>query len=80
MGYHTYIIQKGKLGQFSKIAEEFEELSDAVDQNNPVLELCECCDLIGAIEAFTKKHYNVTLEDLIKMKDCTADAFKKGER
>lgn len=30
MGYHKLEITKGVLGQFSKITEEYEELSDAV--------------------------------------------------
>ena len=79
MGYHTIKIEKGKLGEFSKIQEEFSELQDAVKQQNPLLELCECADLVGAIEAFICK-YNISLDDLIKMMNCTKSAFEEGER
>lgn len=79
MGYHTTKIKKGELGEFSKIQEEFEELTDAISQNNPLLELCECADLIGAIEAYIIK-YNITLIDLIKMMNCTKEAFIEGSR
>lgn len=80
MGYHKYTIPKGELGEFSKIIEEFEELEDAVDQKVKVLIICELCDLIGAIEAFSTKHFNLTLEDLMKMKDLTKKAFEEGKR
>lgn len=79
MGYHKHKIIKGVLGEFSKIREEFQELQDAVEQGNPVLELCELCDLVGTIEAYAKK-YNVSLDELIKMKDCTKSAFEDGHR
>lgn len=52
MGYHTRQIAKGKLGEFSKIVEEIEELRDGVAQKCAMLCLCELCDLIGAIEAY----------------------------
>jgi hypothetical protein len=79
MGYHKQKIEKGVLGKFSKIKEEFLELQDAHDQKNPVLELCELCDLIGAIEAYSSK-YNITLDDLIAMKKLTQSAFIEGKR
>lgn len=79
MGYHKRKIKKGVLGEFSKIREEFEELEDAKKQNSPVLELCEMCDLIGAIEAYANK-YNMTLKDLLEMKNATSRAFKDGTR
>jgi hypothetical protein len=37
-------------------------------------------DLIGAIEAYAEKRYNLTLDDLIKMKDLTKSAFVEGKR
>ncbi len=80
MSYHTRKINKGVLGYFSKIREEFEELEDAVIQQNPILELCECSDLIGAIEAFVSQKYKLTLYDLIKMKNATKSAFESGDR
>ncbi len=80
MGYHSKHIKKGDLGHFSKIREEFTELEDAWGQDNPVLELCELADLIGAIEAYSLNNYDISLNDLIKMKDATKSAFESGER
>jgi hypothetical protein len=37
------------------------------------------CDLIGAIEAYAEK-FNLTIEDLIKMKNLTKSAFVEGKR
>lgn len=79
MGYHTREIQKGVLGEFSKIKEEFEELEDGVIQDVKPLIICELSDLIGAIEEYAKK-YNLTLEDLIKFSNMTKSAFKEGKR
>ena len=50
MGYHKKIIEKGILGEFSKVKEEFQELEDAYEQNNKVLIICELTDLVGAID------------------------------
>jgi len=79
MGYHTREIEKGVLGEFSKIKEEFEELEDGVNQDVKPLIICELSDLIGAIEEYAKK-FNLTLEDLIKFSDMTKSAFKEGKR
>ena len=79
MGYHLKKITKGKLGEISKIQEEFEELMDGNNQKHPVLEICELCDLLGAIEAYAKK-WNLSLEDLNKMKESNKKAFEDGTR
>jgi hypothetical protein len=79
MGYHKKEIRKGKLGEFSKIQEEMEELEDAVSQNIPPLIICELCDMLGAIELYAQK-WNLSLDDLIKMKDLTKSAFIEGKR
>ena len=76
MGYHTTKIKKGKKGDFSKIVEE---LKDAYAQDNIVLQICEFCDILGAIELYLTKH-NIKLNDLIKMKDLTKSAFQDGTR
>jgi NTP pyrophosphatase (non-canonical NTP hydrolase) len=78
-GYHTKEIQKGVLGEFSKIKEEFEELEDAVKQDNDILILCELSDIIGAIEAYSNKH-NISLEKLIQFSNSTKKAFENGKR
>lgn len=79
MGYHKRKIKKGKLGNFSKIREEFEELEDAVTQKISPLIICELCDMIGAIESYANR-WNITLDELIKMKDLTKSAFEEGKR
>lgn len=78
-GYHTKHIPRGELGLFSKIKEEFLELEDGYEQNNPILVLCELSDIIGAIKYFAK-NYNVTLGDLVKMSEATESAFLEGKR
>jgi hypothetical protein len=80
MGYHKSKIEKGKFGEFSKIVEEYLELEDAVSQEVKVLIICELCDLVGAIEAYANEAYNLSLNDLIKMKNLTKEAFKEGKR
>ncbi len=79
MGYHKREIEKGTIGEFSKIKEEFEELADAEEQKCKQLITCELSDLIGAIEEYAKK-YNLTLEDLKQFSDMTKSAFKEGKR
>ena len=79
-GYHTKEIKKGTLGQFSKIEEEFEELKDAYEQDDPIMMLCECSDLIGAIKHFVNNLAHISLEDLIKFNEKTENAFKLGKR
>lgn len=79
MGYHLTKIPKGTLGEYSKVQEEFLELTDAHNQDNKVLEICELCDLVGAIEAYAGK-FNLSLNDIIKMKDANKRAFEDGTR
>ena len=79
MGYHKSIIPEGKFGQFSKIKEEFLEAEDAFENDNPVMLLQELSDLIGAIEGFAKK-YNISLANLITMKNTTERVFLDGTR
>ena len=80
MGYHINKIKRGKYGEFSKIREEFEEFQDAYNQGSPVMELVELSDLLGAIESYTLNHYDIELEDLMKMTRSTQSAFKDGSR
>jgi archaellum component FlaC len=79
MGYHKTEITKGVIGEFSKIREEFEELQDAEEQECKGLIICELCDLIGAIEEYSKK-YGMTIADLKQFSDMTKSAFKEGKR
>lgn len=80
MGYHNREIEKGVLGEFSKIKEEFEELEDAFEQSDKILQLCELTDLVGAIELYVENKFNLTLEDLKKFSDKTKSAFKENKR
>lgn len=80
-GYHIRNIEKGTLGELSKIYEEVEEIKDAEEQDVSVMLLVELSDLLGAIEAYlNKNHPSITLEDLLKMKNVTQRAFENGGR
>lgn len=79
-GYHITKIDKGILGEFSKIREELEEALDAQVQNCVIMELVELSDMYGAIEAYIQKRYNITMNDLKIMSDITKRAFKNGRR
>ena len=80
IGYHIKNIDKGVLGERSKISEEYNEWKDSCEQGCKVMELVELSDLLGAIESYTKRHYNISLDDLIKMKSITERAFINGRR
>jgi hypothetical protein len=79
-GYHKTKIVKGVLGEASKISEEYAEFIDANEQKNSVMELVELSDLLGAIEAYTKKKYLINLDTLLTMTRATQRAFKTGLR
>lgn len=78
--YHLVEIPKGVYGEFSKIEEEVAELVDAHGQENPVLELCEIADLLGAIDAYTQKYFNLSISDIAKMTELNRKAFQSGYR
>jgi len=80
VGYHLKEISKGVYGDLSKIKEEYEEFLDSLEQQNPILSLVELSDLIGAIEGYVKKNFNLTLPNLIDMSHATKRAFESGER
>lgn len=81
MGYHKVKIKKGIIGQFSKIEEEFNELKDAVEQEDRILQLVELTDLLGAIDSYCFYQLNgFSLEELIKFTRKTQSAFKDGSR
>jgi hypothetical protein len=79
MGYHKRKIEKGVIGEYSKVKEEFEELTDAFEQDCKGLIICELTDLVGAIEEYAKK-FNLTLADLKQFSDLTKSAFQEGKR
>ena len=80
MGYHKNEIVKGVLGEFSKIQEEFDELLDAHQQEDKILQICELSDLIGAIEEYSLGKFNLTLDDIVKFSNKTKSAFKENRR
>lgn len=80
-GYHLAKIERGVLGELSKVREELDELFDAEAQEARIMQLCEAADLVGALRAWLRKHHcDVTLEDLIKMAELNERAFKSGRR
>lgn len=48
-GYHINVIEKGVLGEFSKIKEEYLECMDAFEQFCVIMALVEMTDLLGAM-------------------------------
>lgn len=79
-GYHKRKIEKGVLREFSKIREEFDELTDAHEQDNRVLEICELCDLLGAIKHYASSKFCLSIDDLLKFTASTERAFECGKR
>jgi hypothetical protein len=79
MGYHIRTIDKGVLGQPSKIREELEELEDAIEQNVKIMALVELSDLYGAVKAMAAT-LGTTMEELKAMQEVTARAFQDGSR
>lgn len=80
-GYHLRTIEKGVLGEASKIREELEEFMDATDQNVSIMALVELADMVGSVEAYLAKHHpSIGLADLKAMSDVTKRAFANGRR
>lgn len=80
MSYHLKEIQKGVIGEISKIQEELDELKDAFGRNK-ILELCELSDICSAIQLYLEKyHPEISMEDLIGMGRLTISAFRDGTR
>jgi hypothetical protein len=81
MSYHLKDIEKGELGELSKIHEELQELEDSYLQNNKIMALCELSDLYGSIKAhLIKYHPTISMDDLKTMSEATERAFKSGRR
>jgi hypothetical protein len=80
MAYHTKEIKKGTIGEFSKIQEEYEELLDAYNQGDSLLQLNELSDLIGAIGLYSQEKWNISLIELVAFSEKTKQAFLSGKR
>ena len=80
-GYHINDIQKGRIGEPSKILEEAHEFIDACEQGSSIMALIELSDLYGAMEHYLNKHHpTVTMADLETMASITKRAFDSGRR
>lgn len=80
-GYHIATINKGSLGDLSKIQEELDELKDAEAQGIRIMQLVELSDLVGAIEAYLNQHFpGMSMSDLSSMAFATKRAFQNGFR
>lgn len=62
-GYHINIIEKGVLGEFSKIKEEYLECMDAFEQFCVIMALVEMSDLLGAMRWYYGEQ---VMEDYIR--------------
>lgn len=81
IGYHLKEIERGKIGESSKIREEVEELIDAEGQKCKIMMLIELSDLYGAIELYLEENFpDITMRDLAKMSKITRRAFESGAR
>jgi phosphoribosyl-ATP pyrophosphohydrolase len=81
MGYHIKNINKGSIGELSKIVEEVEELVDADEQKCRVMVIHELSDIVGAIQCYLLQHHpTLDINDLIKMAEVTSRVFKEGHR
>lgn len=80
MGYHVKKIEKGKIGELSKIKEEIAELEDALDQKVVIMAHVELADIYGALEEYAMKRFGLAMEDLKAMSDVTKRAFHDGTR
>jgi len=80
-GYHLRPIEKGVLGEASKIREETEEFVEAIEQGVAVMAIAELADLYGAVEAYLAKHHpSLSMADLAAMNEATRRAFANGRR
>lgn len=58
---HRTPIKLGVEGELSKIQEEFDELTDAYNQNKKFFTAVECADLISSVGMFSSKKIGVPL-------------------
>jgi hypothetical protein len=80
LSYHMREIKvRGVYGQPSKIAEELDELEEALEQGNRILALCELADLYGALQAVAED-LGSNITEIAKMAEATRRAFKSGAR
>lgn len=66
MAYHLRHIEKGTLGEWSKVEEELEEFLEALEQNASIMAVLELSDMYGALNLFCLEHYKLTFESIFK--------------
>ena len=59
MSYHLRSIEKGTIGELSKVYEEIEEVKDSDEQGVDLMVLVELSDVIGAIESYLEKQLSL---------------------
>lgn len=80
-GYHLRKIEKGTVGEVSKIVEEANELLDAHEQGVRIMELVELSDLYGAMVRYLEKYYpDMSMKDIKGMHKVTRRAFDNKRR
>lgn len=65
-GYHVTVIEKGVLGEFSKIREEYLECMDAFNQFCVIMALVEMSDLLGAMRWYYGEDVMARLIDVAR--------------
>lgn len=66
-GYHKFKIEKGVLGQLSKVQEELDEAVDAEYQECKIMIEVELSDLLGALKNYSQKNFKLSLDDLYSL-------------
>lgn len=80
-GYHLRHIEKGIVGEGSKIVEEIHEFEEAIEQGSQIMALIELADSVGAMKEFLAKHHpSIPFEQLEHFADITRRAFQNGRR
>lgn len=73
--WHIREIEKGKLGELSKVREELEEAVDSEEQGQDLMLLFELSDIIGACGLVANK-YGFSLDQLVKFSKLRSEVAK----
>jgi len=80
-GYHLTNIDRGEVGEPSKIVEEALELADAHRQGVRIMSQLEMSDVYGALDRYREKHHpDLDIKDIRAMYNVTRRAFENGQR
>lgn len=73
-GYHIRKIEKGVLGEWSKVEEELIELQDAQEQGVRIMAEVELSDAYGSAQRLLEKHFpEFTMDDVAALAADNAD-------